>query len=884
MDSNKNSLSAYSKYSKMSSKELFKQFHTSNDGLSKEEVEKKLKKYGLNIPYQKKSVKWLPILINQFKNLLIIILILAVLVSFLLGEIVDGTVILIILFLNILLGFFQDLKAEKSIKSLEKINEDEATVIRSGKEKVIPAKFLVPGDIIILKEGKKVPADARIIEAYELQVNESMLTGESKFVYKKAKATEEDERRNIAFAGTLIVNGYAKAVVIKTGTETELGKISELINKKNYKITPLQRELDETGKILGSLVILISLIVFLAIIAQHHLFLKIFYGLIKNNEQRFIVNALITAVALAVAAVPEGLPAIVTTTLALGVKKFLKKGVLIRKLSSVETLGSVDVICTDKTGTITKGEINVVSLFMNNRMYKVNNLPKKNNTLNLLLKIGLLCNDSNLNDKTASPTELAILKFSSKFGLDKESFKLKKIFEIPFSHERKFMLTVHDDKKDLFVSAKGAPEILLKHCSKILVNGRVKKLNKTIEQRVLKEVNNSSKNALRNLAFAYKTTKKLDNKHLMNDLIFVGFESMEDLPRPEVKSAISACMKAGIRVVMITGDHENTAVSIANQVGIEGLAVGGPELESMNDEELRKTVKEANIFFRVLPYHKLKILRALKSNNHTVAMMGDGVNDAPALKEADIGISVNSGTDVAKESADMILLNNSFASIESATAEGRKIYSNIKKTIRYLLSSNLAEVLTIFLAILFGLPLPLIAIQILWMNLLTDSFPALALGLEPMDKDIMKRKPRSKGDKLINSRELFFIGYLSLIMSFFVLLAFTVYLPRVAYARTMAFTTIVFFELANVLNSKSEFRPVLKSGIFNNPWIISSIVLSTLLQLAVVYIPFLQRAFETTALSLSSLLYAMFLSLLILLAGDIGKLYADIKWRTYEKG
>ena len=882
MNQNSINLGVDSAYSNMSSKELFKKFQTRKDGLSEEEAKRRLRRYGLNITYKYKKVEWLPILLNQFKNLLIIILILATLVSFLLGEVVDGTVILTILLLNIFLGFFQDLKAEKAIKSLEKINNDETTVIRSGKEIIIPVKFLVPGDIIILKEGKKVPADARIIEAYELQVNESMLTGESRFVYKKTKA-KEGSHENLVFAGTLIVNGYGKAIVIKTGAETELGRISKFINKRRYKTTPLQDELDETGKILGSLVILISLIVFLTIIAQNHLFLKIFYGLINNNEQRLIVNALITAIALSVAAVPEGLPTIVTTTLALGVKKFLKKGVLIRKLSSVETLGSVDVICTDKTGTITKGEINVVSVFMNNKVYNIHNIPKNSKNLLLLLKIGLLCNDSNLNDKTSSPTELAILKFSSMFNLNRESFKLEKIFEIPFSHERKYMLTVHKDKKDFFVSAKGAPEILLKHCSRILINGRVKKLNKTVERRILKEVNNSSNKALRNLAFAYKTTKKVYNKHLMNDLIFVGFESMEDLPRPEVKSAINACTKAGIRVVMITGDYKNTAVSIANQVGISGTAVSGQELESMNDKELKRTVEEANIFFRVLPYHKLKILKALKSNNHIVAMMGDGVNDAPALKEADIGISVNSGTDVAKESADMILLNNSFASIESAVAEGRKIYSNIKKAIRYLLSSNLAEVLTIFLASLFHLPLPLIAVQILWMNLLTDSFPAFALSLEPMEKGIMKRKPRSKADKLINSRELFFIGYLSLIMSFFVLLAFTIYLPRVTYARTMAFTTIVFFELANVINSKSEFRPVLKSKIFSNLWIVSSIILSTLLQLAVVYVPVLQRAFETTSLSLSSLLYAVSFSLLILLAGDIGKLYADIKWRTYER-
>ncbi len=838
-------------------------------GLTREQVEERLKIYGLNIPFSKKEVVWTKILFEQFKNVLVIILMLAAIVSFLVGEQTSAMVILFTLLLNILLGFFEDFKSERSINKLKSLSKDNAIVIRNGKEKVIDSKYLVPGDIIVLKEGMKVTADAEIIQSYDLRMNESMLTGESLPAYKSSKAKEEKKR--MVFAGTFVVSGYGVAKVVKTGKKTELGRISEVVSSFNEKRTPLQVELDNTGKIIGSIVLLLSVIILFGLLVENHLFLKLVYGLVNFQEQRMILNALIVSIALSVAAVPEGLPTIVTLTLALGSRRFLKNHILIKRLSSVETLGDVDVICSDKTGTITEGRMKVVSLFLNNKIFESDKNPSN---LDKLLTIGVLCNEANLDENSGSPTELSLLRFAKS-----KRFKLKnheKIFEIPFSHERKFMLTVHKINSKFYVSVKGAPEVILNKCSRILLGSRIVRLSPSQRRRIINYINSSSERGLRNIGFAYKEIKQFNPNKVDNSLIFVGIASLEDSPRREVKHAVEVCKEAGIKVVMITGDYGRTAESVANSVGISGESISGQELDKLSDEELSEVIDKYAVFYRVFPIHKMRILKALKSKGHIVAMTGDGVNDAPALKVADIGISVNSGTDVAKDSADMILLDNNFASIVKAVEEGRRIYSNIRKSIRYLLSSNIAEVALIFLAILFKLPLPLIAVQILWMNLMTDSFPAFALALEPSEDAVMKKNPRPKSESIINRKEMIFIAFIASVISAFALLVFSSNLPRITYARTSAFTAMVLFELANVINSKSEDRPSLRSRLFSNPLLITALLFSLALQFAVVYWHPLQVLFNTEPLTLKTLSMILSFALLVILAGDIVKLYNNI--------
>ncbi len=838
-------------------------------GLTREQVEERIKVYGLNVPFSKKETSRIRILFDQFKNILVIILLLAAIVSFLVGEQISSIVIIFTLLLNILLGFFEDFKSEKSINELKSLSNDNAIVIRNGKEKITDSRYIVPGDIIILKEGVKIPADAELIKSYELTVNESTLTGESNPTYKSEKA--KDKRRRTVFAGTFVISGYGVAKVVRTGKKTELGKISEIVNSFEEKRTPLQIELDKTGRVIGSIVLTLSMIIFFGLLTENHLFLKLIYGLINLQEQRLILNALIASIALSVAAIPEGLPTIVTLTLALGSRKFLKNNVLIKRLSSVETLGDVDVICSDKTGTITEGKMNVVSVFLNNKNFS----PEKNpRNLKRMLMISVLCNEANLDESFGSPTELSLLRFAR----DKK-FKVKryeKIFEIPFSHNRKFMLTAHRVNDKFLVSVKGAPEIILKKCSRILLGNEIIKITSSHKKKIIEYINLSSEKGLRNIGFAYKEVKSFSTNKVDESLIFVGIASMEDSPRKEVKHAVEVCKEAGIKVVMITGDYGKTAESIANSVGITGESISGQELNKLSDEELKDVIDHYSVFYRVFPIHKMRILKALKSRGHIVAMTGDGVNDAPALKVADIGIAVNSGTDVAKDSADMILLDNNFASIVKAVEEGRRIYSNIRKSIRYLLSSNIAEVALIFLAILFNLPLPLIAVQILWMNLMTDSFPAFALALEPSEEAVMKKKPRPKKESIINRKEMIFITFIASVISAFALLIFSSNLPRITYARTAAFTAMVLFELANVINAKSEDRPSVKSRLFSNPILIISILFSLALQAAVVYLTPLQILFDTEGLTLKTLLMIFSFALLVILAGDIVKLYNNI--------
>ncbi len=838
-------------------------------GLSEFEALKRLKKFGPNKVSVKKNSSWIKILLAQLKNTLILLLILATAISLLIGEKVSATIISIIIILNILLGFFEDFKAEKSMDKLREAYEEKAVVIRDGKRKWVKSELIVPGDIIILKEGMKIPADAELIESNELLVNESALTGESQPVYKK----ETDAKLRKVLAGTFVVSGHGLARVEKTGRETEFGKIIESVNTFKEKKTPLQKELNNAGKVIGSTVIILSITMFLSILYKNHLFAQIFHGVLNMEGQRIMIDSLITAIALAVAAVPEGLPTIVTLALSFGSKRMLKSKIFVKRLSSVETLGSVDTICSDKTGTITEGKMRVTKTFFDNKLNPadIKKIPEE------IIRIIKLCNDSDI-DTNESPTEKALLEFAKDKTLKKN---FKKIMEVPFSHEKKFMITVHKSNKNLLVSIKGAPEIVLGMCSKILINGKIRRINKKDIKIIKDYLNKTANESLRNIGFAFTTIKQKDlselkSKKYLKGAVFAGFASLEDQPRKGVKEAIAKCKEAGIKPIMITGDYKGTAISIGKEVGITGDAMGGDELNKLSEDELVDIIEDYAIFYRVLPSQKLKILKALQNKGHIVAMTGDGVNDAPTLKKADIGIAVNSGTDVAKDSADMILLDNSFTSIVRAVEEGRRIYSNIKKSVRYLLSSNLAEVGLIFLAVLFGLPLPLIAVQILWMNLLTDSFPAFSLTLEPAEEGIMKRKPRTKKEGLLNHKELLVISFLASVMSLFSLFLFTSALPRVTYARTTAFTAIVLFELANVINSKSETRPSIKSNLFSNKLLWYAIGVSLILQTLVVYLKPLNELFETQPLSIQTVIMIISFSLLIILSGDIIKLYLRI--------
>ncbi|HDM43668.1 MAG TPA: HAD family hydrolase, partial [Candidatus Woesearchaeota archaeon] len=699
-------------YYKKTPKEVLKELGSSKRGLSEAEAKQRLKRYGLNEIKEEERISPLKIFISQFRSFMVGILIIAILISLAIGHILDASVIAAILIINAVLGFVQEYKAEKAIEALKKLVTIEARVVRNGTEKLIDAKYLVPGDIIILEEGMKVPADARLLEEHELETQEAALTGESVPVKKTVMTYHETlpiaDQHNMVFSGTVITRGRGKAIVTATGMQTEIGKIARMIQTKEAKLTPLQIKLKKLGEFLGIGALTICGIVFL---------MGILAGI--NKFTMFM-----TAISLAVAAIPEGLPAVVTISLALGVQRMVKKNALIRKLPSVETLGSVTVICTDKTGTLTHNEMTVRKIWMNGKEYSVSGRgykpigkfylsgkvikPKE---IELILKIGALCNNARLQDEKiiGDPTEGALIVSAAKAGLIKEELELKypRIAEIEFSSERKRMSTVHKIGKKKILYCKGAPEVLLELCNRIYINGRVERLTRQLKRKILAVNERFAKQALRVLGFAYND--RLEEK----DMVFVGLQGMIDPPRKEAKIAVQRCKEAGIKVIMLTGDYKLTAEAIAKELGIRGKAVDGKELDRI--EDLANVVEEIAIYARIDPRHKVKILEALKMKGHIVAMTGDGVNDAPALKKADIGIAMGvTGTDVAKEASDMILLDDNFASIVKAVEEGRIIYENIRKFVMYLLSSNLGEICTLFFSLLFGMPLPVVALQILW--------------------------------------------------------------------------------------------------------------------------------------------------------------------------
>jgi Ca2+-transporting ATPase len=850
------------KFHSVTSEEALKHLSSTLDGLTEREADERLSQYGLNEIRRSRKISPIKIFLAQFNSFIVYILIAAVLISSLLQEYIDGVVIIAILIVNAVLGFFQEYRAEKAIESLKKMAAHQATVIRDGRKMRISSTKLVPGDVIAFESGDRIPADARIIEEHLLEVMESSLTGESHPVSKDSAPIDDTstlgDMKNMVFGGTNIANGSGKAVVVKTGMGSEMGKIAESIESVEDDETPLQKKLNILGRRLGVLTLVICGIIIL-------------FGIFRGGN---ILEIIMMGVSLAVAAVPEGLPIVVTIALALGVKRMAAQNALVKRLPSVETLGCTTVICTDKTGTLTRNEMTVKKLFINNTIIditgtgygasgeffssgeKINPSP-----VELLLRIGALNNDSALSEKDGvigDPTEACLIVSAAKAGLEKAGLeeKFPRINEVPFDSERKRKSTVHRTSEGLVMYTKGAPDVVLNLCSKVNINGKVLPLTDDTLTTANETIQRFSSQALRVLAFAYKPM--ISDKHVdksdEKELIFVGLQGMIDPPREEVKSSIQRCRKAGIRSVMITGDYALTAKAIADQLGIEGDAVNGEQLEKMDDEILKKVVSETSIFSRVNPEHKIRIVRALRKTGEVVAMSGDGINDAPALKEADIGIAMGiTGTDVTKETADMILLDDKYTSIVKAVEQGRGIYENIKKFVNYLLSSNLGEVLILFIAMIIGfrdssgaIVMPLLATQILWLNLITDGLPAAALGVDPIRKGIMDAPPRSPGEPIITKNMATNIVIISVLMAAGVLFLFARFLSEgETVARTVAFTSMVMLEMVRVTMVRTQY----KLSFFSNPFLLGAIALSVLLQVAVVYVPEMNIVFKTTALA-----------------------------------
>ena len=876
-------------YFTLTPKKALKKLNTSDQGLTEGEAGRRLERYGPNELVKAKKISPIKIFIAQFNNFLIWILAVAVLISAVIGDVVESIIIGAIILVNAGIGFVQEFRAERAVEALKKLVGLNAEVLRNGGRRNVSAKNLVPGDVIFVETGDKISADCRLLEESNLETLESSLTGESTPVKKETETIEVftgipiADQHNMLFSGTTVTKGRGKAVVVRTGMHAQVGKIAKLIGETEDDLTPLQKKLATFAKQIGIVTIAIASIVFVVIALRGE-------NLLKTFE---------TAVSLAVAAIPEGLPAVVAMSLALGIQRMIKKHALIRKLPSVETLGSTTVIATDKTGTLTLDKMTVKKLYVNQKIfdvagygYSVKEKLSLDDNGKLLLRIGALCNNSILekDEVFGDPTEAALLVSAEKAGLLKKDLEkqFKRVDEVPFDSKTKRMSTIHKSAKGSVTYMKGAPDVILGLCDRIFRDGKIEKLTGAQRKKIKKVNERFASQALRVLGFAYGYTRRPGKK-----MIFVGLQAMLDPPRPEVKPAIEKCRKAGIRVVMITGDHKLTAVAIAKKVGIQGAAITGEELDRMENPEDR--IEEIGIYARVSPEHKIKIITALKNKKHIVAMTGDGVNDAPALKKADIGIAMGiTGTDVAKEASKMILTDDNFASIVNSVEEGRGIFKNIKKFIYFLLSSNLAEVMIIFSAVIIGLKLPLVAIQILWVNLVTDGLPAIALGMEPAGKDIMNAKPRKTNDKIMNKSMLLRLSLIGTTITIATLGAYLWALYRggwsygkplsdtsdvYIYASTMAFATLVIFEMFNAIASKSE-NKIFFSGFFDNKWLLLAIA-SSLALLGIVMYTDLAEYFKVTWLYPSDLAIIFAAGFVVIIVDSLYKIF-EKKWRASQ--
>jgi Ca2+-transporting ATPase len=875
--------------------EVIRDLQSDLEGLSAEKVELKRKEFGYNELKERKRASALQIFLSQFRNTFAIMLIIAIVISVLLGwyetqilhdarvtieTFVDGIAIGAIVILNAIVGFVQEYRSEKAIEALKKLTTPKARVMREGKEVQVPARELIPGDILLLEAGDRIPADGRLLEIVDLSIDESILTGESNAVSKSTGTLAEDitiaDRKNMVFTGTHVVNGRGKAVVTATGINTQFGKLSEMVQTVQKEEIPLKLKLDKFAKKIGVIVIAAAAVILI-------------FSLIRTGSIE--IDLLLTAVALAVSAVPEGLPAVVTVTLALGARELSKRSAVVRRLASVETLGSTTVICSDKTGTLTKGEMTVRNVFVGERTIEVTGTgyeavgefrvdgssisPLEDENLVLLLRIGALCNNSSVDGSSVlgDPTEGALLVAASKSGMEMEYVKKQysRVAEVPFSSERRLMTTVHDMPSGRQVAyVKGSPERVLELCEFVQLEGKKKRINEKARSELLGKNEEMANQALRVLAVAYRelpdNISGYDEENLERDLTFAGFVGMLDPPREEAKDAVKLCEKARIRVVMITGDHKLTAVTIAKELGIlkTELALTGEELEAKSDEDFEEIVETVRVFARVSPEHKLRIVKVLKKKGHVVAMTGDGVNDAPAVKQADIGVAMGiTGTDVTKEASDMVLADDNFATIVNAVEGGRIIYDNIRKFIRFLIALNFTELLLIGSFALIGLPIPLLPVMILWLNLVTDGPPAMALSVDPPNDDVMQRPPRSPREGVLHGNLGFifastFVQLVVEIVAFWWGFSVQGSLDK---ARTLVFAVACFYELVVIWNCRSESRHAFRVGFLNNKALLVAMVISVLSTLAVIYAPALQFVFQTAFLGLNDLAIVASLSL-----------------------
>jgi Ca2+-transporting ATPase len=905
----------------MNAEETLKALNGTATGLSQAEAQRRLAEYGPNELKKEKRASPIKLFLEQFTDILVVILLIATALSVAVGEIIDAVVIIAIVLATAILGFVEEFRSEKAVEALRKMTAPTAVVLRDGKEVKILSSAIVPGDVVLLYTGDKVPADARILKSFNLKIDEASLTGESSPVNKNMELCQADvplnDRRNMVFTGTIVVYGRGEAVATSTGMNTEFGKIAKMVQMTEEEETPLEKRTQSIGKWIGALSVVICLGV----------------AVIGIIEGRKIIDMILWGISLAVAAVPEALPAIVTGALAVGMYRMARVNTIVKRLPAVETLGCTSVICSDKTGTMTKGEMTVQRIYVVDQVIKVSGigyepegeflienqkLDPKNGKLSALLTAATLCNDAKLEKDTETerwvikgdPTEGALVVTAAKAGLWKQDLEKQqpRLGEIPFSSETKRMTTMHSasgNKKIAYM--KGAPEIVLSKCTKVLVNGKSSKLNDEDRTRILGVNEAMARQALRNLGFAFRELAESVNtcdEKIERDFTFVGIMGMIDPPREEVKEAIYTCRKAGINVVMVTGDHKLTAVAVAKELNLlgeneeEGKVLTGEELEKLSDEQLTSMVQNVVIYARVSPEHKMRIVKAWKAKGQIVAMTGDGVNDAPALKMSDIGVSMGiTGTEVTKEASDMVLTDDNFASIVKAAKEGREIYDNIKKYLTYLLRCNVMEIIVMFAAVV-SVPylarvftpnadatfvgdatIALTAAQLLWVNLTTDGLPAIALGIDPGDPDIMERKPRDPNESVFTRDVKLYLSLVPILMAGLLLFGYFFYKPwegtaQLLEARTQLLTAMILMELANAISARSLKYPVWKVGIFKNRFLWYAVGSSFLLQLFVLYTPGLNSAFNVSAPEPLDWAFAVLFMIMTFITLETGKYIA----------
>ncbi len=869
----------------LSAKETEQKLKTNlNNGLTTKQVEERRQKCGLNQLEEQKKKSIIIRFLEQFKDFMIIILLIASVISAIVAKVegsndyFDSIIIIAIVVFNAIMGLVQETKAEKSLEALKKMSAPTCKVRRDGKLLTIKGEEVVPGDIVILEAGGYVPADGRLISSSNLKIEESSLTGENVPILKEANTVLPEkavlgDMVNMAFSTTIVVNGHGEMIVTEIGMNTKVGKIAKMILVNESPETPIQKKLGQVGKTLGIACLVICVFIFLI-------------GIIKKIEP---IEMFMTSVGLAVAAIPEGLPAIVTIMLSIGVTKMARKNSIIRKLPAVETLGSSSVICSDKTGTLTQNKMQVTNIVSSNGEITDSNFSK------WIMQLATMCTDVEVfknNGKlevNGEPTEVAIVNKALEVGENKEELYniMNRVADIPFDSNRKMMTTIHKKANGFRIITKGAPDVLLKRCKYIYQNGKLTSLDSSILKQLEKQNLQMAEKALRVLAISYLDIDSLpsviDSKNIEQNLIFVGLIGMIDPPREGVKEAVATCKRAGIKTVMITGDHIATATAIAKELGILkplDLAITGEELDEIPDDILKKNIMKYSVFARVTPEHKVKIVNSFRSTGAVVAMTGDGVNDAPALKQADIGIAMGqNGTDVAKNAADMVLTDDNFVTIVEAVKQGRNIFDNIKKAVHFLIATNIGEIITIFLGLLLGLKSPLLAIQLLWINLVTDSLPAIAIGLEKPDKDIMNRKPRDSKKGIFADGLWVKIFAEGTMLGVLTLFSFSIgnYLYNVEVGRTMAFVSLGLLELVHSFNIKTE-ESLFKVGFLENKYLLGAFLLGSLLQVVVVVIPPVANLFKLVPLNATQWLYTMGISIMPLIIIEMQKKINEIRF------